>query len=179
MAGVREWRIRRDGRVEPLPGQVGDFVPAHRHPQSRDLTESLINRLVECTLAGLTASQVAKACGVPPTQYARWLNQGEIDDRDYDPERPYTDTPLRQFYLRIQEAEGACAREAIEEVRNAGRNGTWQASTWFLERRFPAEYGRQRLEISGPDGGPIEQSMRVTELTDEELLQILQQDSNQ
>jgi hypothetical protein len=28
---------------------------------------------------------------------------------------------------------------------------------WRLERRYPAEYGRpQRVEVSGPDGGPIE-----------------------
>lgn len=32
--------------------------------------------------------------------------------------------------------------------------------TWRLERRFPEQYGRQRLEITGPEGGPIPLSIR-------------------
>lgn len=27
---------------------------------------------------------------------------------------------------------------------------------WFLERRHPEDFGRQRIELSGPEGGPIE-----------------------
>lgn len=33
----------------------------------------------------------------------------------------------------------------------------WQAAAWFLERRYPAEFALvNRMELSGPGGGPIE-----------------------
>lgn len=29
------------------------------------------------------------------------------------------------------------------------------AAQWLLERRYPEEWGRRRLEVTGPDGGPV------------------------
>lgn len=31
----------------------------------------------------------------------------------------------------------------------------WQAAAWLLERRFPDEFGRRNVEVSGPGGGSI------------------------
>ncbi len=31
----------------------------------------------------------------------------------------------------------------------------WRAASWWLERRYPDEYGRTRTEVTGADGGTI------------------------
>lgn len=50
----------------------------------------------------------------------------------------------------------------------------WNAAAWMLERKYPEEFGRQRLEITGVDGGkPLETSANVKidfeQLSDDEL----------
>jgi hypothetical protein len=42
---------------------------------------------------------------------------------------------------------------------------SWQANAWLLERRYPAEFALvNRMELSGPGGGPIRLSADVEEL---------------
>lgn len=41
--------------------------------------------------------------------------------------------------------------------------GQWTAAAWWLERRMPALYAR-RLEVTGPEGGPIPVEQRAAEL---------------
>lgn len=45
----------------------------------------------------------------------------------------------------------------------------WQALAWILERRFPKQFGRRLVEVSGRDGGPIEVEHDLTRLSEEEL----------
>lgn len=43
------------------------------------------------------------------------------------------------------------------EERTETTGGNWQAAAWLLERRHTADFGRQtKLEVSGPEGGPIQ-----------------------
>ena len=37
----------------------------------------------------------------------------------------------------------------------------WQASAWLLERRKAEVYGRRRIEVTGPGGGPVQASVVV------------------
>ena len=45
---------------------------------------------------------------------------------------------------------------------------SWQANAWLLERQYPAEFAlKQRMEVSGPEGGPIDIAARAARLADE------------
>ncbi len=44
----------------------------------------------------------------------------------------------------------------LDRIETASRTGTWTAGAWLLERTEPESFGRQRLEITGASGGPIE-----------------------
>jgi hypothetical protein len=44
--------------------------------------------------------------------------------------------------------------EALKSVRLEGKG--WQASGWYLERKYPGKYGRKVQEVHGKDGGPVE-----------------------
>lgn len=50
-----------------------------------------------------------------------------------------------RFYQRVKEAEALAARNALVKIQVASGNGAWQASAWLLERRYPEEYGRDRM----------------------------------
>lgn len=43
--------------------------------------------------------------------------------------------------------------ETTTTTMRGGPDG--RALTWLLERRWPDDYGRSRLELTGPEGGPI------------------------
>lgn len=45
---------------------------------------------------------------------------------------------------------------ALARIKRAGANGAWQADAWWLERAFPDEYGRNRVEVVGKDGGAMQ-----------------------
>ena len=66
--------------------------------------------------------------------------------------------------IKLAEGEGALKSLAVIERAANGVKGedgeyilapTWQAAAWKLERRYPDMYGKQRLELTGADGGPI------------------------
>jgi hypothetical protein len=61
------------------------------------------------------------------------------------------------FLVAIKRAEAFAVAEAIESIRNASKDGTWTASAWLLERRYPEQFGRQRLQSE--DCRPIEISI--------------------
>ena len=60
------------------------------------------------------------------------------------------------FAAAMHEAEGE-ALDAIElAVHRAALEGDMQTARWLLARRRPEKWGdRSKVEMSGPDGGPI------------------------
>lgn len=53
---------------------------------------------------------------------------------------------------RMNSKTGVTTTERTETV-----GGLWTAAAWLTERRHTQDYGRQtKMEISGPDGGPIQ-----------------------
>lgn len=65
-----------------------------------------------------------------------------------------------EFSDKIKEAEGEGIVSNFEIIKDAARDGNWQAAGWILERRHPDEYGRRvndnRNTHSGPNGTPIQ-----------------------
>lgn len=61
------------------------------------------------------------------------------------------------FLAAVQKAEADAEQRFLSQVARAALGGTWQAAAWWLERRMPADYAlRQKVEMTGKDGGPIE-----------------------
>jgi len=60
-----------------------------------------------------------------------------------------------EFLEALNEAEGAATVGWLAKIEAAAKDGTWQAAAWKLERRYPHEYGRQAVEVTGRDGGAI------------------------
>jgi hypothetical protein len=76
----------------------------------------------------------------------------------------------------VEKAKAKAEMNSVELIRKAAEKN-WQAAAWYLERRNYQEWGRKdKVEVSGPQGGPIpiaavvaHLSQTVQTLTDEQL----------
>lgn len=50
---------------------------------------------------------------------------------------------LWHFWQGVKRAEAFAENEAISVIKTAAREGTWQASAWWLERKHRARWARQ------------------------------------
>lgn len=67
---------------------------------------------------------------------------------------------------RVERAEADAHARNVAVIQRAAQAGTWQAAAWFLERRYPEQYARRTLEVSGPDKGPIPVQLDTTGLAE-------------
>jgi hypothetical protein len=71
-----------------------------------------------------------------------------------------SDSPeeFREFRESLTQAEAEAEVAAVARIQQAAQNGRWQASAWWLERKYGERWGRNdkiRQEISGPNGLPL------------------------
>jgi hypothetical protein len=59
------------------------------------------------------------------------------------------------FAERIQRAQAEFVQTHLARIEKAAAGGSWQASAWLLERRDPAEFGRNRLEVQHQHVGVV------------------------
>lgn len=100
-------------------------------------TEDKADAIVAAVRAGATLRLAAASAGISLDTLARWRKR------------------FAAFADRLTEAEGKAAVRPLALIAEAAKRD-WRAAAWLLERRFPEEYGRQRHEHTGADGGPIE-----------------------
>jgi len=59
-----------------------------------------------------------------------------------------------EFADALERAESEFVRHHISNITAAADKGTWQASAWLLERKFPAEFALRAELRLGKDEGP-------------------------
>ena len=126
-------------------------VPAsNRLGRPSKLTPELQDSIVKAIQAGNYAQVAARHAGIGETTFYRWLQQGQADAE------ANRKTSFRDFWEAVKKAESAAEVRAVVILQRAMPN-SWQAAMTYLERRYPARWGRrERFEHSGPQGRPIE-----------------------
>lgn len=132
--------------------------------QRSPLDQALIDRFVTALASGVFLKDAAAHVGVSSTTAHRWRQHAD----DPEPQREHFLREgdfiqshahwllCRQFRDAVEKAEADTKLASLGRIRAAGQSGTWQADAWYLERKYPHEFGRRVAELSGPDGGPIE-----------------------
>lgn len=89
---------------------------------------------------GLSYTDAIRLAGIPERTFYQWKKNGENNK-----------TPYKEFLQELKKAEAAFKAVHTQRLQRAAEAGTWQASAWLLERKFPEEYGRSvhRVEQSG------------------------------
>lgn len=112
-----------------------------------EFTAEVEKAILDALAAGASIRSACGAAGIGTTTFYRWLSQAEGADA---PEhfRAFRDASTRA------RSQARVAYAAV--IRRAANEGDWRAAAWFLERSEPEEWAqRQKLEHSGPAGGPI------------------------
>lgn len=112
------------------------------------LTPEVQATIVECIGEGLYMNHAAACAGVTDRSVREWMTRGA------NGEEPYA-----AFCSAVKIAEATAARDALGRVRRAATgegSHPWQASAWFLERRFRGQYGRSYVEADKETGEVID-----------------------
>jgi len=101
-------------------------------PRKLKLTEEFIKKAVKYLEAGNYQTHVAQALGVSHETWFRWLREGQQEGKGIKYE----------FYEAVKKAEARAAIRNVAIIQRAAQDN-WQAAAWWLERKFPEEWGRK------------------------------------
>ena len=134
----------------PLSGQGGP-IPNDYQLREENLTKnktsqkilikdpSVKERILELLSAGNFWHVAASAAGLSRTTVYNWIRQGRRDLRNG------LDTPEAQFAQEVEKADALGQIYHVNQILRASET-SWQASAWFLERKYPKLWGRNRTE---------------------------------
>ncbi len=122
---------RKSPEPDPPPAEAAEVIeaevipPPPRRGRPSKRTPKLEGQLAECFRLGMSIPQACDACGISQTQFRTWRKK----HRDF------------QDLIRRAEAEGVKLNLAV--IQAAAASGkSWQAAAWFLERKYPEQWGR-------------------------------------
>lgn len=107
------------------------------------LTPELIEGITKKITEGMYVTDACATFGIGKDSWYDWMKKAKREPDIY---------PLCvRFSESIMKAQADCKAYFIEKLKNASVV-EWKAAAWYLERRFPKEYGkREQLDISGVD----------------------------
>jgi transposase len=162
-----------------------NFIKAKKNPQGRPiiLTDELTQKICAAIQRGAHIETAVALCGIHKQTFYDWLKRGKkepgsIFERFTDAvNKAIAEGEMRDIMNIDQAAMGRKAtylKDAQGKLILDGNGNpilessalapTWTASAWRLERKFPDRWGRKdRMELSGSGGGPIETSQESTE----------------
>lgn len=116
------------------------------HPLNK-LDDRRYKIIIEAIRGGNSRSTAFKLAGIHMDTGFDWLRYGR-----QNPEKFPQYVKLRED---IEQAEAEFEADRVAIVKTAGDTGTWQAAAWWLERKRPEDWGRNRdptppAELSRP-----------------------------
>jgi len=107
----------------------GGARPGAGRPTKR--TPELVAKLLNYLRQGNNRRTACAAVGISQQTFERW-SHNSVD-----------------FVETIQKAEADAVAESLSRIRLAGERKVWQADAWFLERKYPQEWGlRSTLDVN-------------------------------
>lgn len=113
------------------------------------LTPELEARIVAAIERGATRDTAAQEVGVNERTVYRWMARGR---------KQAALAQFRQFRQAIKRAEAQAVLHFVGIIRDAAPK-SWQAAAWWLERRYPLDWGRRESE----ELGRLEKKLRELE----------------
>ena len=99
------------------------------------LTKEMVDKAIELGKSGLNNKDIIKSFQVDESTFYKWLKNPKTDQqRRLRDGLKQAETDLKQFHLNV--------------IINAGREGKWQASAWYLERKYSDEFAGAKARDS-------------------------------
>lgn len=161
----RRARQRAAGRPGPLPLVLQGFNRATLS-WSRGSKPHVVLRALRAGATWELAARVARLHQATPREWntrgAEVLAQLPTEGADLDPKTPDETVAYLVFHLDAEAAKVGSVMTALHTIARASRQGNVTAATEVLKRHPDAKPYRPdpRLELTGPEGGPIPISVR-------------------
>ncbi len=94
--------------------------------------EAVWSRLSQAISVGAYIEDACVFAGISSRQYRRWR---ELAEQGVE--------PYAERWVEIQKSEAQAIVRNLFNIQNAANSGTWQASAWILERKYPDKYARK------------------------------------
>lgn len=138
------------------------------------MTEEIFRDIIIMLETGATYQLACEAAGFPYKTLKKWID--DVEEKEEESE-------WYHIVVVIRKARPRLAFKALKIIENASYTD-WKAAAWQLTHLFPRDIGpRKAVEVSGPEGGPIESHVigkaqaeldrRLSELPDEILEKII------
>jgi len=99
--------------------------------------------IIKCIRAGLSYRRTCDFVGIHEDSFITWRQRGE---KELEEEQVSIYTEL---FGEVKRAESEAIIMRLKNINDASKEH-WQAAAWFLERKYPDEWGRKdRHEIEG------------------------------
>lgn len=112
-------------------------------PRPTKLTPEVQARLVAGIRHGLIDETAATVAGVTPRTLRGWLARGALPGR--------ANAPHRALLAAVEGARAACEGDEVARILLASQRGSWRATAWLLERRYPERWGPPSRDLGPPD----------------------------
>ena len=131
------------------------------------MDESVWQRLNQAISVGAYIEDACVFAGISSRQFRRWRELAEQGVQ-----------PFAERWEVINKSESQSIVRNLFNIQNASNNGTWQASAWLLERKYPEKYGRKEtvnlvdnnkqfdVELYWSDGQKFVEGEVVSEMSD-------------
>jgi len=117
------------------------------HGRPTKLSPEVQERICDALLRGNNRVASAAVGGVTYKTFLNWIHRGEAARKEIYSGATVDDSELNflHFFEGVEKAEGLARAHAVERLLRAGKEATegqWQALAWWLERKFPQQWGR-------------------------------------
>ena len=104
------------------------------------LTSEVQQKICDAIKRGNYYDVACEFAGIGRSTFFRWKNAGEKAKSG----------KYKDFWDAIKKAESEAEVMYVERIREAAEDGQWTAAAWYLERKYPDRWGRNR-ENKSPD----------------------------
>lgn len=131
------------------------------------LSDEIQTKVVDALRGGSWVKDAAEYGGISERRYHKWVSRGVDYDEHLEDGGEIIDgeDAYRKFALACNLARAEARVSASRSLRAAWVDGDWRAAAAFLAASDRGSWERvSKVEMSGPDGGPIELDVTATEM---------------
>lgn len=150
----RKRKGKRPGGAGRGPGRPDQAAPEHEELKTEESpargpgrptkwTESVRARIVEACRLGNYRKTAALSAGVSESTFHDWMAAGRRGEPGF-----------AEFLEAVERAEAESETELAQWARR-GAEMDPRIALEFLGRRYPARWGKTRIEVTGKDEGPL------------------------
>lgn len=126
---IRDPKTRRTGKKDysDYSELMQDISRRGPVDEATHLTKAIVSDLQTYIERGLSLEDACELAGVTYSAFKNWRRQ-----------YPEFDKFITRCMIRVED-------DALTYIKEAMQGGTWQASAWMLERKYPSKYGKRDM----------------------------------